>query len=77
MMRRSHRFDAPFTPAPITPHRLPQQTLEQEEALALARNGSPLSAREAKTLRYMYLAHIKALEAEIAKLKGEKDVSSC
>lgn len=73
-MRRSHHYDAPFVPTPITPHLLPQQTLEREEVLALARNGSPLSIREAKTLRCMYLAHIKALDEEITKLKGEQDV---
>lgn len=74
MMRRVHKYDTPFVPTPITPRLLPRQTLEQEEALALSQNRYPLSSVQAQSLRVMYLAHIKALDEEIAKLKGEQDV---
>lgn len=69
-MRRSHRFDAPFVPKPITPRLLPQQTLEQEEASALSQHRYPLSPVQAQSLRVRFLGHIKALDEEIARLKA-------
>jgi hypothetical protein len=69
-MRRSHKFDMPFEPEPITAHLLPSTTLQQEEASALSAIRYPLSPIQAQSLRRMYLGHIMALNKEIQRLKA-------
>jgi hypothetical protein len=69
-MRRSHKFDTPFEPEPITAQLLPQVTLQQEEALALSAAMYPLSPAQAQSMRRVYLGHIMALSEEIQRLKA-------
>jgi hypothetical protein len=69
-MRRSHKFDKPFRPEPITAQLLPKVTLQQEEALALNAAMYPLSPAQAQSMRRVYLGHIMALNKEIQRLKA-------